>query len=194
VSNGCTSHCQVFELPRVWRDCFTFLHLKFVGFLVLLTISGCTAHVVWLYFSSSNISTSSWMTGLFCFFVLSILSGCTVPNGCTSYRQAFELLLKWRDYFIFSTFVFCLFSCTFYIKWVVLLMWNGCTSPRHIFEGAHSLHIKRNIWKIKDEVCTLLCELLLDILLFILHFTKNFALSKLIICPSSSHHLYFSES
>jgi hypothetical protein len=217
---------------------FYFLvHSGFFGFLVLPTISGCTARVEWLYFSLSSIWTSSRMTGLFyfftfeicrfsctsynkwlycscrmvvlliikyfnflmndeiiLFFVLSILSGCTVPNGCTSYRQAFELLLKWRDYFIFSTFVFCLFSCTFYIKWVVLLMWNGCTSPRHIFEGAHSLHIKRNIWKIKDEVCTLLCELLLDILLFILHFTKNFALSKLIICPSSSHHLYFSES
>jgi hypothetical protein len=132
VSNGCTCHCQVFELPRVWRDCFTFLHLKFVGFLVLLTISGCTAHVVWLYFSSSNIFNFLMNDEIILFFVLSILSGCTVPNGCTSYRQAFELLLKWRDYFIFSTFVFCLFSCTFYIKWVVLLMWNGCTSPRHI--------------------------------------------------------------
>jgi hypothetical protein len=26
--------------------------------------------------------------GIILFFVLSILSGCTVPNGCTSYRQA----------------------------------------------------------------------------------------------------------
>jgi hypothetical protein len=53
MSNGCTSHHQKY-LNFLADDVVIlfFLHLNFVGFLVLSIVSGCTAHVEWLYISS----------------------------------------------------------------------------------------------------------------------------------------------
>jgi hypothetical protein len=80
-----------FKLPLGWRDYFVFftfgfcrfsctscnryiwilffLHLVFTWFLVLSILSGRTARVECLYYSSSNFWTSLQMTGLFYFFL-----------------------------------------------------------------------------------------------------------------------------
>jgi hypothetical protein len=47
-----------------------FLHLVYVGFLVLPILSACSARVEWVYFSASSICSSLWMTRLFCFFTV----------------------------------------------------------------------------------------------------------------------------
>jgi hypothetical protein len=59
-----------------------FLHLDFVSFLVLSIVSCSPANVEWLYFSSSSIWTTSWITRFFFvhlyfigLFVLPIISG-----------------------------------------------------------------------------------------------------------------------
>jgi hypothetical protein len=61
---GITS-CTSSRMMRIFFFYIWFLH----GFIVLSILSGCTAHVEWLYFSSYKIWTFSRMMGLFCFFL-----------------------------------------------------------------------------------------------------------------------------
>jgi hypothetical protein len=50
VLNGCTLHHQVFELSSLMTGFFLYIWI-FLGFLVLLTLRGCSARVEWLYLS-----------------------------------------------------------------------------------------------------------------------------------------------
>jgi hypothetical protein len=92
VSNGCTFHCQVYELLYGWWDyyCFFLFELMWEYFLwplLVHVITACTSCSIYVYFL----------------------------------RPLLVLPLGWRYHFVISTFGFCWYSCTSYIKWVYWL-------------------------------------------------------------------------
>jgi hypothetical protein len=86
---------------------FQFLYIWFlVDFMFLpIYLSGCTAHIEWVYFSVTCIWTSLWMTRLFCFstfgfgrfLVLPILSGYDARVEWAYFKRRFYVIL----YYIF---------------------------------------------------------------------------------------------
>jgi hypothetical protein len=136
VLNGCTSHCQVYELLYGWWDyyCFFLCELRWEYF-SLNTFNSCNYR---LYFLLSppvllgiTARTSSQMTGLFCFFYIWTLSGLlyfSILSGCTARAEwlCFSFSSIWTSSRVTGLFLF--FVHLDFVGFLVLPILSGCTA------------------------------------------------------------------